>query len=270
MKDQIDPSSKPSINQTTFFATPNVKRVLICLHGFETAKTHDMTAFKDYFDKNNTNPNFSVVLVNLYEYGDKKTYRSKLMYKKAYDVVKKYIEEGYVVYLLAYSFSVGIAAKCCVDFPSVQKLALISPTIYIYRTKLLGGYTQMLIKRLKIKAKYRKKAKKVFTKDHSRGMFKLTCNIAKSILEYRKYLKKLTCKVLMIKGNQDELSISNTFSYISSKSKDSITASKIYPNENHVMFLTLEHGKRAFNDVLMFIFHMDLADKEEEKNDIRY
>ncbi len=270
MKKELDLSQTPDLGKTSFYKSVDVKRVLICFHGFETSTRHDISSFKEYFDKLNNNKNYEVALINLYDWGNKKTYKSKLMLQRAENAVKEYLDKGYVVYLLAYSFSVGIAAKCCTDFPQIEKLALISPTIYLIKTKLLSGYMKMLTKRLKFKAKYRKKAQSMIKRDHSAGLLKLVLSISKCILKYRKYLKALRCKVFMTKGNQDELCISNTFSYISHKSKNSITMSKIYPGEDHMMFMSLEHGKRAYDDVLRFIFHVYDFDEENENNDIRF
>jgi len=267
-KKQLALDETPNTAQTTFYRQIGIKRVLICFHGFQSSSRHDIQSFKDYFDKVNDDDSFEVVLVNLYDYGDKKTYSRKMMLQRAENVVKEYIDKKYVVYLLAYSYSVGIAAKCCTDFPSIEKLTLISPTIYILKTKLFSGYFKMLKKRIKIQAKYKKKAKAMFEKSHSQGMIKLVFSIMFAILHYRKYLKSLRCKVFMTKGNQDELCITNTFSYISKKSKNSITMSKVYPNEDHVMFMSLEHGKQAYDDVLRFVFHIE--PEEDNSFDIRF
>lgn len=266
-KTQLKINQYPITQQTAFYKTVGIKKVLICLHGFETTKTHDITSFKKYFERVNISDEFEVVLINLYDYGDKRTYRHKLMLIKAENACREYLNRGYIVYLLAYSFSAGIAARCCTDFPQIEKLTLISPTIYVLKTKLLSGYAKLLGKRYKFKAKYKKKATKMFVKDHSAGLTKLLINILIATVKYRKYLKSLRCKVFMVKGNDDEVCITNTFSYISKKSKNTITMSKVYPNEDHMMIISLEHGKMVYDDVLRFNFHIEKGDDFNSDSD---
>ena len=253
-----------TLTRTSFYKTIQVKRVLICFHGFMTSSWHDCTAFKKYFDSINDNPNFEVELVNLYTWGDKSTYSSKSFYKLAYEAVKKHIDKGEIVYLLSYSFSADLAARLTCEFPQIEKLCLISPTTYIVKTKLLASYISMAVKNLKLRLKYKRKAKKIIQKTKMDGIVRLAINIAKSIVKNRKYLKYVNCKVFMCKGNKDEFSISQTFHYISRKSKNAIIMSKTYPDENHVMFCTLEHGIRVFQDVLRFTFHMKKVMEVEE------
>lgn len=259
-KTQLELNQVPITQQTTFYKTIGIKKVLICFHGFETTKTHDITAFKQYFESVNVSGEFEVALVNLYDYGNKKTYRHKTMLLRAENACREYLNRGYMVYILAYSFSAGIAARCCTDFPQIEKLTLISPTIYVLKTKLLSGYCKLLGKRLKFKAKYKKKAAKMIARDHSAGITKLLINILIATVKYRKYLKSLRCKVFMVKGNNDEVCITNTFSYISKKSKNTITMSKVYPNEDHMMIISKEHGKMVYDDVLRFNFHIEKGD----------
>lgn len=183
-----------------------VKKVLICLHGFQSSKEHDLKAFKDYFESLNDNPNLEVCLVDLFEFGEKETYNSKKMFRKADETVRDYLAKGYVVYMLAYSFSVGIAARICSEHPEIEKLVLVSPTIYLIKTGLLQGYISLLIKHMKV-TRMMKKRKRMLkaSKTMNPGFFILAIAIAASIRKNRKYLKKLSCKVFIFKGSEDEL-----------------------------------------------------------------
>jgi esterase/lipase len=178
------------------------------------------------------------------------------------------LEKGYVVYLMAYSFSVGIAAKLCVEFPSIEKLVLVSPTIYIVKTGLLPGYVKMLGKRMEFNRKYRKEKKHQAvikkTKANNTGVVKLAFRISHAILKYRKYLKEIRCKMLLIKGKKDELSIPQTFTYITKKTEKAITMIKVYPEENHIMIMSLSHGKRAYDDILRFVYHFSSGEENED------
>ena len=267
--DQIDLNSKPETENTTFFKKQNVKRVLLCLHGFKTSTRHDCVDFKNYFNKVNTNPNFEIQNITFYEWGNSKTYRHKMFYEVCRKAVKGYIDKGYVVYILAYSFSASIGAKLCVEFPQIDKLVLVAPTTYLIRTKLLINYVAVANKQIHLKLKYRKKATKIMKKTKTERIITLFWAMTFTLLAYRKYLKKIKCKVFMIKGAKDEFSINHTFSYVSYKAKDAITISKVYPNHNHTMFMDVKRAVPAFRDVLYFIFHIDNPDCDilNEKED---
>lgn len=186
--------------------------------------------------------------------------------KRATEAVEDYLKKGYIVYLLAYSFSVGIAAKIADEHPEITKIVLVSPTIYLMKTGLINGYCRLIAKHFRLKAMYRKKLSKMpGVKSGNKGFVKLAFQIARATTKYRPYLKGLKCKVLMLKGSEDELSISPTFSYISKKSSSATTMSKIYPGKDHVMITTEKDGKDAFDDILLFIFHMSFKEKEDEK-----
>ena len=266
--DQIDLAEKPATDKTMFFAKQNVKRVLLCLHGFETRNIHDCVEFKKYFDDVNSNPSYELDLFTFYEWGEPKSYKHKMFYEKCRAEVQKYYDKGYVVYILAYSFSASIGAKLCVEFPKIEKLVLVAPTTYLIRTKLLINYLKIACKQVKFKLKYKEKANKVLIRTKNNGLIKLFFAMTGTILSYRKYLKKLDGKVLMIKGSEDEFSINNTFSYVSYKAKNAVTISKVYPGYNHIMFMERDKAICAYKDVLYFIFHIENLDSDIlEEND---
>ena len=250
-----------SLRRTGFFSLKGVKKVLICFHGFQTSLKHDLQDFKTYFDEVNQNKFNEVCLASLYTLGDKKTYSHKKMYEKARTIVKDYIDRGYLVYILAYSFSSGLCAKICNEFSEVSKLVLVSPTTYLLKTRLLINYIIIAIKHIKFRLKYGNKGKALLKKNKSNGVIKLSIAISVSIVHFRKFLKKVRCRIFMIKGNKDEFSITNTFSYISMKAERAITQSKIYPSLDHTMIINKETGIDAYNDILKFVFHMNLSNE---------
>lgn len=257
--DQIDINAKPETINTTFFKKQDVKRVLLCLHGFKTQSRHDCEDFRKYFNRVNTNKNFDVVNVTFYEWGNPKTYHHVSFYEKCKKTVQEYLDKGCVVYILAYSFSASLGAKLCVDFPQIEKLVLVAPTTYLVKTRLLYNYLAFAAKQIHFKFKYKNKAKKIMKKNKTERIITLFWAMTFTLTSYRKYLKKLKCKVFMIKGAKDEFSINHTFSYVSYKAKDAITISKVYPGHNHTMFMDVKRGKDAFKDVLYFIFHIENA-----------
>jgi len=258
--DQIDLETKPDTGKTTFFKKQNVKRVLLCLHGFKTSLRHDCVDFKEYFQRVNTNPNFEVQNVTFYEWGNAKTYHHAMFYDVCRRAVKEYLDKGYVVYILAYSFSASIGAKLCVEFPQIDKLVLVAPTTYLIKTRLLVNYLAVANKQIHLKLKYHQRATSFMKKTKTERLVALFFAMAFTLTAYRKYLKKLKCKVFMIKGANDEFSINHTFSYVSYKAKDAITISKVYPGHNHTMFMDVKRAIPAYKDVLYFVFHIDNPD----------
>lgn len=253
-----------SIKRTTFFDYKGMKKVLICFHGYQTRNIHDLQEFKNYFEEKNRDKNCEVYLANLYDFGDKTTYNQKLMYDRARSVTKAFIDKGYLVYVLAYSFSAGIGARICEEFPEISKLVLVSPTTYLLKTKLLINYLKVAYNHIKFRIKFKKKASSIMKKTKMAGIVKLSYAISVSIVINRKHLKKLRCKIFMIKGLNDEFSISNTFSYVSNKAKRAITVSKIYPGRNHTMIINRETGIDEYNDILKFVFHMNISEDSLE------
>ena len=272
---KVSLSVKEDVNlgSTNFYNKVSVKRVLLCFNGFTTNKKHDLLIFKNFFDRHNINKNYDVKLVWLYDVGNTKSYNEKSMYKRAYDATKKELDKGNIVYLLGYSFSANITARLAVEFPSIEKICLISPTTYLIKTSLLFSYIQFAFKNLKFRLKYKNRANKFLKKTKIDGVVKLTYEIAKSIAKNRRYLKKVDCKVFMTKGGSDNLSITDTFNYIAKKSKNAIIISKIYPNRGHTMIMAIESGRLTFQDVLSFIFHMSFNDEllvDERNYDIDF
>ena len=265
----LEENEDPSSGKTTFYKDVNVKRVLLCLHGLQTSTTHDLTEFKKYFDEVNPNPNWEVVLVDLYKFGDKKTYGTKNVVRAAEKATEEYLNKGYVVYVLAYSFSASIGARLCVLHPEIEKLVLVSPTIYVLRTGLMKGYIKLFIKHLKFNHKYKKKLKKKknmakIVKSSSKGFPKLIATVTGTVWGNRKYCKLIQNKVFVSVGKEDELCIPSTFTYISKKSKSSVSLSKIYPSQNHTMIYNRDTGLEAYKDILYFLFHIAKNDEDAD------
>jgi esterase/lipase len=256
--------TKLAADQTSFFQKSNVRRVLICFHGFQVSRTHDFTQFKAFFEENNPKPGFfEVALVSLYDFGDPKTYKPRLMIRRAEEAVESYRKKGYVIYLLAYSFSATIAARLAVEYPEIQKITLVSPTISLLKTGILRGYLKLLRKYLRMKRRLKPRlndSQKAKVKKEG-GMFKLAWAIARIIHQNRHYLKKVSCKVFMLKGQEDELSVGNTFTSIAKETSRAISSTTIYPGGDHVMIINLATGRKAYCDILSFNFHFCFAEE---------
>lgn len=247
-----------------------VKRVIICCNGFINLKQHALQVFKDYFDSIPHSEDQEVVLINLYNPDDKKTFNRKKQVKVLVDEVKKYVEQQYIIYLLGYSYTCGMCAKVATMFPqSIRKLIFISPTIYLLKTKLLWSYLKMAGKYIKIRCKHPKKSKKTVERAHIKGIIPISFNVACSIVQNRKYFKKVRCKIFVGKAQNDDLCIGKTLWKITHKLEQNRVTIKSYQTGGHTMIMHMESGKDCFDDVLSFTYHtrnpQDIKDENEEK-----
>lgn len=254
-------------SQDTLTLMESAKMVIICSHGFINSERHDFAEFKAYFDSINERKNLEVELCYLYDPLDKKTYRHKLMFQKLLGMCQDYARRGYIIYLLSYSFSAGMCAHAAAMIPQVRKIILAAPTIFLIKTKLLGTYLRVAYKDIKLRIKHGKKAARIMEKMKTKGVVRLSYNIALATFRERKWFRKVPCKTLMIKGSNDSFAASNTFHTISRRIKKAPSTMKVYPNENHLMVIHLEHGKKAYDDILNFTFHFKISDRVEEEED---
>ena len=254
--------------QDTISLMDNAKIVIICVHGFINSERHDFLEFKDYFDKINTKKNLEVKLAYLYDPTDKKTYKHKLMYRKLLDFCQSYADKGYIIYLLGYSFSAGICAHVSSQIPQVRKLILASPTIYLVKTKLLRTYLKVAYKSIKLRIKHGKKAARIMAKMKTKGVVRLSYNIALATFRERKWFRKVKCKTLMFKGSDDSYVTSSTFYTITKRIKKAPSTMKVYPGKDHLMIIHITSGKIAYDDILAFAFHFKTSEQREEEEDI--
>lgn len=256
--------------QDTLYLTEHAKMVIICAHGFINNNRHDLTDFKEYFDRINTKPNLEVVPVFLYDPQDKKTYKHKKMTQTLLAKVKEYADNGYIIYLLGYSFSAGICAHVASVVPQVRKLILVAPTIFLIKTKLLGIYLKVAYKNIKLRIKHGKKAARIMERMKTKGVIRLSFNIALATFRERKWFRKVPCKTMMLKGSEDSFASSNTFHTISKRIKKASSTMKIYPKQSHLMILHYDQGKSAFDDILSFTYHFKFNEESEYEEDLEF
>lgn len=246
-----------------------VKRVMICCNGFINTKNHPLSEFKNYFDSINSDPNKTVVTINLYDPADKKTFKRKKQYNVLIEEVQRYAKENYIIYLLGYSYTCGISARISTMFPQVKKLILISPTLYLLKTKLLFSYLKTAFKYIKLRCSHPNKSKKTMSKLNKRGTIPLSYNVAKTIFKDRKYFKKVHCRVFVGKAQDDELCVGKTLWKITHKLEQNRVTLKSYPSGGHTMIMHQDRAQTCFDDILSFAFHIknaqDQRDEEEEK-----
>lgn len=246
-----------------------VKRILICCNGFINTKNHACFEFKEYFDSLNTNENNLVKTIDLYDPKDPKTYNRKVQRKVLIEEVKIWAEKNYIIYLLGYSYSAGICAHVSTLFPQVRKLIFISPTVYLLKTKLLVSYLKTATKYLKIRIKHPNKSKNAMNRMRTKGIIRLSYNVARSIFNERKHFRKVRCRVFVGKAQNDSFCIGKTLWKITHSLELNLVTLKSYPEGGHTMIMHTDIGKECFDDILAFAFHYknpaDTLDEKEEK-----
>lgn len=153
------------IEQEKDLSEVKVKRVIICCNGFINTKKHNLKCFKDYFETINTDENNEVCLISLYSPEDKTTYNRNKQYNVLKSKIDEYVQKNYIIYLLGYSYTAGFVAKAASEYPEhIRKLILISPTIYLLKTKLLWNYLKVAAKYIHMKIKNPVRTKKAMSK----------------------------------------------------------------------------------------------------------
>lgn len=258
------------IEQEKDLSEVKVKRVIICCNGFINTKKHNLKCFKDYFETINTDENNEVCLISLYSPEDKTTYNRNKQYNVLKSKINEYVQKNYIIYLLGYSYTAGFVAKAASEYPEhIRKLILISPTIYLLKTKLLWNYLKVAAKYIHMKIKNPVRTKKAMSKSRMQGIIPISYNIALSIYKNRRYFKKVKCKVFVGKVQNDELCIGKTLWKITHKLLASMVTIKSYVEGGHTMIMDLEYGKQCYDDILAYTFHIanpdDKKDEEAEK-----
>lgn len=244
-----------------------VKRIMICCNGFINTKNHACLEFSDYFHSINKNLDMEVITIDLYDPRDPKTYKRKLQRKVLIDEVSKWADKNYIIYLLGYSYSAGICAHVSTLFPQVRKLILISPTLYLLKTRLLVSYLKTAAKYLKIRFRHPRKSKSAMNRMRTKGIIRLSYNVARSIFSERKYFKKVRCKVFVGKAINDSFCIGKTLWKITHSLELNRVTLKSYPQGGHNMIMHLDSGKECFDDILLFAFHFKNPEDNIEENE---
>lgn len=102
----------------------------------------------------------------------------------------------------------------------------------------------------------------------TKGVVRLSYNIALATFRERKWFRKVKCKTLMFKGSDDSYVTSSTFYTITKRIKKAHSTMKVYPGKDHLMIIHITSGKIAYDDILAFAFHFKTSEQREEEEDI--
>lgn len=194
------------------------KKIVLFVHGFMVHDWHDFHKYIDYVKANEQFSGYEYKLVYLYDRKVPKTSKPKKMYYTLKNEVSSYINQGYEVSLIGYSFSCSIVARVAKDF-NLKGVIYFAPAINLIKTKLLKQNLITAKKALKIRMKYgNKKADKIMEKTKTKGVVILSLHICFSMIKYRKYFKS-NVPFLLIRGHDDTSCLEKDIYKILSKTK---------------------------------------------------
>ncbi len=244
------------VNSSLDSAKSSKKTVLLCTNGFQNADIHDATNMLEYFKQNFAAEfsNCEVMPVQLFHPADKKTHHAHLYEEILESAIKRYIDDGYDIVLMGYSFSASLAAKMQYKYSKhIQKLILVAPIYDTIVNGMINGYIQYVIKFHKLSKKYGPRVAKAMGRNTTKGMIGLLLSILKSILCCRGYYKKITCDTLILRGDKDELCNPHSIKKIRKHLRVK-NALYRYPSMDHGMLKTIRDNKVAYEDILHFAF----------------
>lgn len=210
-----------------------MKKVLLCVHGFMVHDDHDFNLFETYFHEQIDDPNLEIVKVFLYNRLNRKTIHHEAMFKELISITKKYIEEGYQVTLIGYSFSCSLVARAA-KVLNLDRVVFISPTNKLWKTKQIFKYVHIGLQSLKIRFKYgKKRSQRIMEKTKLTNTFKIALCIMRSTIKNRRYYKYVNVPCLIFKGQKDNLTLDSTIKEISHKIKSKYRGIYMFPNYDH-------------------------------------
>lgn len=244
------------------------KTVLICMNGFQTMDTHDLTAMNEYFNNNfkKDYPLCEIDLLLLFTPADKKSHSVKLMEEKIENEIKKYEDLGYDIYILGYSFSCGLAAKMAYKHQkSIKKVILAAPINDVLFSNMIPYYLKYLHRLNKFNKKYSKKVSNSIGRQTVKGMFGLLFSIFITILKNRRYFKKITQNTLLLRGTEDLLCPKHSLKHVERKLNCEYIK-YLYTGLTHSLLKTLKTSGIVFEDILNFSFATPyLIDRVEQR-----
>lgn len=238
------------------FEKPTRKTVLLCTNGFQNADIHDSTNLREYYGNNFAAdfPNCEIAPVQLFLPADPKTHHAKHMEAALNQMIVDYIDKGYDIILLGYSYSAALVAKMAYRYQKyIQKIILVAP---IYDTVLNGmihGYITYSMKYTYLVHKYGAKIAKAMGRTTTKGMFSLLLSIYRSILQNRPYFRKVSCPVLLLWGAKDVLCTRHSLKKVRQK----LAGPQIlytYMNLNHTLFKSIKEDGDVYEDILHYSF----------------
>ena len=238
------------------FSAPTRKTALLCCNGFQMTDIHDCTAMAEYFKNSFADdyPNCEIVSVSLFEPADKKTHKAKHFEEVLDETINDYIDKGYDIVLLGYSFSASLAAKLQVRYHThIRKLILVAPVYDTIVNNMIPGYIKYVLKFRKLKKKYGKEVSKAMGRTTTKGMIGLLLSILRSVLKCRKYFDDVDCNTVIIRGTDDNLCGEHSIKKVR---KDMECPNILYTYEkmNHGIMKSVRLNGAVFEDILHYSF----------------
>lgn len=164
------------------------EQIIIGIHGFGVRRSHEFDDFVEY--ANSHLP--EIKLFDLFDFHDENDDDYHKWVERAKNEVAKAINENKEVYLVGFSMG-GVIASHLASMYKVKKLILISPAFHHFS---LENYTNIAIQT----------GKNLFTKEKKPSIPKKFYNSFMScVKEYKNDITKVTCPVLIIQGDDDEI-----------------------------------------------------------------
>ena len=235
---------------------PLRKTVLLCTNGFQTTDTHDSLPMQEYFNTTFAKdfPDCEIALVKLFSPANKKTHKRKYFEEQLEQAIQKYIQQGYIIYLLGYSFSASLVAKMARKYQKyITRVILVAPVYDTIVNHMIPGYIKYAWKFHKLNKKYGKKVAKSIGRQTVQGLPGLLIAIFTSILANRKYFRKITQPTLLIRGQEDILCTEHSLKKVSRKIKGE-NEIYLYPKMNHGILKTVRLNGVVYEDILHFSF----------------
>ncbi len=199
-------------------------------------------------------PNCEIVPVTLFAPGDKKTHKGKHFEQVLDETINDYIDRGYDIVLMGYSFSASTAAKLQIRYHThIRKLILVAPIYDTIVNNMIPGYIKYVLKFMKLKKKYGKEVSKAMGRTTTRGMIGLLLSIFGSVLSNRKYFKNVDCNTVIIRGTEDNLCGEHSVKKIRKK-MDCPSLLYTYEGMNHGIMKSLRLNGAVYEDILHYAF----------------
>ena len=236
--------------------TPLRKTVLLATNGFQTTDTHDSLPMKEYFDNTFAKdfPNCEIDLVKLFEPSDKKTHKTRYFEKQLEDAIESYIAKDYDIFLMGYSFSAALVCRMAKKYQkNVLRVILVAPVYDTLINHTIPGYIKYAYKFHKLNKKYGKKVAKAIGRQTVVGLPGLLIAIFASILENRKYFKRVSQPTLLIRGDNDILCTKHAIGKVSEKVKGE-NETYLYPKMTHGILKSVRLNGVVYEDIFHFSF----------------
>ena len=185
------------------------KRVIVCIHGFGTRKTHEYDNFK-YWSKENMN----LVTFDIYVLENETDHNPEVWISRCESVVDSYLKAGYKVDLIGFSMG-GVLATYLASKYDIGRLFLIAPAFEYMNTNNVVSKTKDIFVKKDVETKI-----PVIPFSYTQCFMEVVKRCKDSI-------KEITCPVCIVHGNKDEV-----ISY-----KSSMNAFDLIPHDNKRLFL---------------------------------